>query len=310
MYVDSDNISQHVVEAPHTEDLNMQGSSNFGNVARAKAYSYLRFSTPEQRKGDSFRRQWEKAQSYAERHGLDLDEDLTFHDIGVSAFKGANAERGRLAAFRRAVEDGTVAPGSYLLVEDFDRLSRMDPWEAMGIFREIINHDVSVVTLKDERIWHRAGLKANPMQIMESILAMWTGHQESLKKGFRLAETFKAKRQRLIEGKEPRNPSVPYKHGPAWVTWAPSEGRFVLDPHRESIVREVFAWVDEGWSIDRVARCLNKRGEPTWGINGRKADFWRGSYIRKIVTNPAAIGTLVTHRTERDEKIWRAQRQS
>lgn len=164
----------------------MDSNDSAQSVRRAKAYSYLRFSTPEQRKGDSFRRQWERAKAYADRHGLDLDETLTFHDIGVSAFKGANAERGRLAAFRRAVEDGTVAPGSYLLVEDFDRLSRMDPWEALGIFGEIINREVTVVTLKDERVWHRAGLKANPLQIMESLLGMWTGHQESLKKGFRL----------------------------------------------------------------------------------------------------------------------------
>jgi DNA invertase Pin-like site-specific DNA recombinase len=37
------------------------------------AYSYLRFSTPEQMQGDSFRRQTEAAKVYAERHGLTLE---------------------------------------------------------------------------------------------------------------------------------------------------------------------------------------------------------------------------------------------
>ena len=50
---------------------------------RPKAYSYLRFSTPEQMGGDSFRRQWDAAKRYAERRGLDLDLKLTFHDLGV-----------------------------------------------------------------------------------------------------------------------------------------------------------------------------------------------------------------------------------
>src|SRR6185503_3713687 len=103
---------------------------------RPKAYSYLRFSTPDQFKGDSFSRQWRAAAAYAEANNLDLDHELTFHDLGVPGFRGANAERGKLAAFRRAVEDGRVTAGSYLLVEDFDRLSRMDPWDAFPIFQE------------------------------------------------------------------------------------------------------------------------------------------------------------------------------
>jgi DNA invertase Pin-like site-specific DNA recombinase len=86
---------------------------------KPKAYSYLRFSTPEQLEGDSFRRQWSAAQAYAERHNLELHHELTFHDMGVPAFRGANVERGKLAAFRRAVEDGRVVAGAYLLVEDF-----------------------------------------------------------------------------------------------------------------------------------------------------------------------------------------------
>jgi hypothetical protein len=47
-----------------------KGARKFAPVTlqRPKAYSYLRFSTPEQRKGDSFRRQWEKAKAYADRH--------------------------------------------------------------------------------------------------------------------------------------------------------------------------------------------------------------------------------------------------
>src|SRR5438045_808551 len=90
---------------------------------RATAYSSLRFSTPDQLKGDSFRRQTELSQRYAEEHGLDLDDKLTFHDLGVSGFRGKNVTQGALGQFIKAIDTGRVQPGSFLLVESLDRLS-------------------------------------------------------------------------------------------------------------------------------------------------------------------------------------------
>jgi hypothetical protein len=55
-----------------------------------KAYSYVRMSTPEQRKGDSLRRQTELAENYARANNLELDATFKLHDIGVSAFDGSN----------------------------------------------------------------------------------------------------------------------------------------------------------------------------------------------------------------------------
>lgn len=47
---------------------------------RPRAYSYVRFSTPEQRKGSSLERQTEKARKYAAEHGLALDAELMARD--------------------------------------------------------------------------------------------------------------------------------------------------------------------------------------------------------------------------------------
>ena len=63
------------------------------------AFSYLRFSTPEQGAGDSRRRQMAMAEKYAADHHLTLDQSLSFRDIGVSAFRGKNAKEGALRAF-------------------------------------------------------------------------------------------------------------------------------------------------------------------------------------------------------------------
>src|SRR5688572_4057085 len=53
------------------------------HARRPRAYSYLRFSRPEQIRGDSLRRQTELSERYARENGLELD--ATLEDRGVSA---------------------------------------------------------------------------------------------------------------------------------------------------------------------------------------------------------------------------------
>jgi predicted site-specific integrase-resolvase len=64
------------------------------NPQRHKAYSYVRFSTTDQKKGDSLDRQTEKTLKYIKEHNLELDTTLNLLDAGVSAFKGKNVDEG------------------------------------------------------------------------------------------------------------------------------------------------------------------------------------------------------------------------
>src|SRR5258708_29355680 len=91
---------------------------------KPRAFSYRRFSTPEQAKGHSLKRQIEAAEAWCAKQNVELDRELTFEDLAVSAFHGRNVEVGALGVFLRAVEDGRVPRGSYLLVESLDRVSR------------------------------------------------------------------------------------------------------------------------------------------------------------------------------------------
>ena len=65
-------------------------------MSRPLAYSYIRMSTNLQIKGDSLRRQTELSEKYATDNNLELVKDFRLQDIGVSAFKGANVEKGAL----------------------------------------------------------------------------------------------------------------------------------------------------------------------------------------------------------------------
>lgn len=64
-----------------------------------KAYSYIRFSTKEQEKGDSERRQSEGNKEIAKKLGLTLDDTLHLTDKGVSSYTGDNRTKGALGNY-------------------------------------------------------------------------------------------------------------------------------------------------------------------------------------------------------------------
>jgi DNA invertase Pin-like site-specific DNA recombinase len=253
----------------------------------AKAFSYLRFSTPEQAHGDSFRRQHEAAREWASKHGLALDESLRFEDLGVSAFASRNVERGALRAFLQACEQGVVPRGSFLLVESLDRVSRDQIIEAQAAFLSIIGAGVTLVTLADGKTFNRESVNANPMDLMWSILILMRAHEESATKGRRVRAAWEQKKR------EARNGTPMTSSTPAWV--ALRDRKLVLVEERAAVVKRVYAMAAEGAGDRTIAETLNAEKVPTF----RGAAFWRHSYIRKILDSRAAEGIYVPHSHQR-----------
>jgi DNA invertase Pin-like site-specific DNA recombinase len=260
-----------------------------------KAYSYLRFSTPEQSKGDSLRRQTALADDYAKRHGLTLDTELNLRDLGISAYRGDNAALGALGAFRRAVAEGLVATGSYLLVEALDRISRQYALKAIRVLEEIAEAGVIVVTLNDGKTYTAEGLQG--MDAIMALLLFMRGNEESATKSKRLKAAWIAKRARAAEG-EIQTGSVP-----AWVHVEGSaakdarNAKLSLIPDRAALVQRMFDLYVTGAGRQTIAETLNTERIPTWGGkgNGRKATYWHKSYVWKILKNPAVTGRFTPH---------------
>src|SRR5262245_59654609 len=155
----------------------------------ARAYSYIRFSTPEQAKGNSLQRQTDAARAWAARNGVPLDDELIFEDKGVSGFTGANKETGALGVFLECVRDGTVPPGSWLLVESLDRISRQVARKAVRTIEDIVEGGVTVVDLSDGgREYSVETLDKDPMLFMMMVLRFIRANEESATKGVRVAK--------------------------------------------------------------------------------------------------------------------------
>jgi DNA invertase Pin-like site-specific DNA recombinase len=260
-------------------------------VMPIKAYSYLRFSTPEQTRGDSFRRQASLAADYARQHDLTLDIELTFNDLGVSAHRGKNAEAGRLADFLVAVEDSIVPRGSYLLVESLDRISRQAARKALRVLEDIVEHGITVVTLNDGKAYTTDSLDNDPMSLLLALLTFIRANEESATKSRRLSAAWSAKRDKASE--RPLTSVCP-----AWLRLDPATQHFEVDPDRAAIVRRVYAETLAGKGQHAIAEGLNKDDVPVFGHRGRAGQYWHRSYVAKLLTSPAVVGTNVPHRIE------------
>lgn len=257
----------------------------------AIAYSYIRFSSEPQAWGDSRRRQIGMAGRYAAKHGLFLDRALTFKDLGVSAFRSRNLRTGALRAFLDAVEQGIIRRGSYLLVESFDRLSRDQILMAQGLFLQIIQAGIVIVTLLDDRVYSADSINTNPYELLISLVAMMRANEESAYKSIRLKKAWVAKRARA-------RVTPLTSLCPAWLWLDQSAGKFIVCESRAETVRRIFKEALNGKGREAIAKMLNRDRVPVMSGGDFSSSHWQSGAVARILKSPAVIGTLIPHTLE------------
>ncbi|QZD86682.1 recombinase family protein [Qipengyuania psychrotolerans] len=264
------------------------------NTVTPRVYSYTRFSTPEQAAGDSYRRQaegakrWLQAKNHErERQSLPLltiDDRLKLSDLGVSAYRGANTEQDAgLGGFLTACREGLVVPGSYLLVESLDRVSRMTPRKVQRLLDDIVDAGVTIATLSDGQEYDSYRLDSDPTALLIALMVSWRAHEESKIKGQRLSAVWKEKRRDVRDGTSAKLTAK----GPAWLCWTP-DGWKEREGHSDS-VRRIFSLTLAGQGENKIASTLNREGVSVMG----RGKMWHRSTVSKILRNPAVIGHLI-----------------
>ena len=119
---------------------------------------------------------------------MELDESLTLKDEGFSAYHQKHITQGKLGVFLKAIDDGNVAPGSILIVESLDRLSRADPIIAQHQLNTIVIKGIEVVTASDGIRYSLQSVKKNPGIMFMALGVMMRANEESDRKSDRILD--------------------------------------------------------------------------------------------------------------------------
>ena len=99
---------------------------------KPRAWLYARFSSSQQQDGDSINRQVNAAQQWCMTNGVELQK-TSFRDLAVSGWK--SIKRPMFEQLIKAMAEGKIPRGSYVLFESTDRLSRRGWWHTQQLIR-------------------------------------------------------------------------------------------------------------------------------------------------------------------------------
>lgn len=130
---------------------------------KVPVWSYARVSTLNQVDGFGIQRQVNTINQFIQYLVLDhrlpfvLDTENITQMVaeGKSAFKGKNWNpKTKLGQYRKMVMDG-VLPDSVLIVENIDRLTRLDPFQAVEIISGLINRGTTILEIETGMTYSR-----------------------------------------------------------------------------------------------------------------------------------------------------------
>jgi len=266
--------------------------------SKVRVLSYARISTRKQVKGSGLERQVGNANKWCEINGFKLDVSDEFTDKGKSAFSGANTKAGELSILQQKLGSGEIAPGSILIVEAFDRLTRQELGVAIGLLTSLISSGLIIVTLSDKRIWDKEAMN-DLTSFITSVLLLHRGHNESHEKSKRLRKTFDIHRTKLS--------AQAFGTAPGWLSRKDKLSPWVVDEKKAAIVRKVFELSAKGLGSKAISKIAN---DEKWEVPTRlnlTDGRWHAQMASNILRNRAVLGELQHRLTsyEAREQHWK-----
>lgn len=272
-------------------------------LVQPRVISYRRYSSIRQGRGHSLARQTKAAEEWCREKGWVLDTSLR-PDLGVSAFSGRNLDpESALGGLMEALKVGDIEPGTYLLVEALDRLSRQDLLESVPLLMRLVKAGLIVVTLTDKKEWSRENLKKME-DFMYSVMLFSRAHEESSQKGKRVRERFEAGRS-LLSRRE-------FGSAPGWLQRESKEHPWIVIEERAEAVRKVFELSAQGYGTKAIAQIANSEN---WPIPTRdtlsKPPIWHATMAGRLLRMREVTGEreyrYTSHEAKQRAKHWKGE---
>lgn len=212
-------------------------------------YSYKRISSRTQREGTGIDRQEALIQEHLARHKLELTRE--FVDLGISGFRGKNARTGALREFLDLILQGIIKPNDVLLVENFDRLTRMNGIDATKLVVDILSSKIIIITLSDNQTYdYRQEDHSSILFKINFVLSR--ANEESRIKKNRSLGAWKKKHSEAKSLNKVMTKKLPY-----WVSYDEESEKLTLIKNRANEVKRIFELL-ELFGCARTAIEINK----------------------------------------------------
>ncbi|CAJ1921981.1 hypothetical protein GIS01_08880 [Aeromonas veronii] len=236
---------------------------------KPRAWLYARFSSTQQQDGDSINRQVNAAQQWCSTNGVELQQ-TSFRDLAVSGWK--SIKRPMFEQLIKAMAEGKIPRGSYVLFESTDRLSRRGWWHTQQLIRTITCvHDCKLVILDKGQVY----TKENVNDVGQNIILMVSAdmaEKESQRKSDLVSAAYKSKRQ---DGDVSR-----------WPFWIDKTDKGFVPNENAETIRLIIELRLKGVGALGIAAELNRRG-----IKSARGGSWGHTSIRVVLSNSALFGT-------------------
>jgi DNA invertase Pin-like site-specific DNA recombinase len=270
---------------------------------KPKVVSYLRWSTPGQKLGDSEKRQIKAANEWLEENGYELDESLVIEDDGKSGYHSENfSEDGALGQFAKKVKQGKVERGTILLIEDFSRFSRARVSHAQERFLSLVNNHIVIHILRDNKTYKNGG---DFSDFFLSMVKMQAAHEESARKADHLKSVWQNRRLDAQNSSHEVKENYPVylpSNAPDWLRKVKGEGKlkyFEVIEERRKVIEHIFHLADQGGEdglglgSTRIVRILDQEGiEPFVGERKNSAKTFNDGYITRLLGDRRLIGEI------------------
>ena len=153
------------------------------------------------------------------------------------------------------MEQGLDALGSVLLIEHYDRFTRLNAMDGLTLVQRMVASGVDIVTLFDGQRFSIERLKNDIGAFLMLSVTLFQNHQESDKKSKRIADVWTSKRKMAQQKK------IFSSRVPSWIDPTTRE----LIPDKVATLKRIFAMAKDGAGSSKIARTFNVEKVPCLG---------------------------------------------
>ena len=210
------------------------------------AFSYSRFSSSAQAKGSSLYRQQKRINTYlAQNPHVELVDNLTFTDDGISGYSGKHIKKGDMASLLQAITDGLIRKDYICLVESVDRIGRLHSLDMLDLFRRIVQAGITIITLEDGVEYTANSIQRDPGQLIVLVTKIQSANGYSEQLSERMITSYDKRRSQARKGRSIKI-RTPF--------WLDAENK--VKPEEGKQIKQMFELYLQGLGSDRIQRKI------------------------------------------------------